>query len=62
MQRFKTGEKAPEAGIYKVEKLTSDYQSEDYFNDTTIELAEGETFPPAPAEDESAWWVRVPQE
>ncbi|SHN31835.1 YjzC family protein [Gracilibacillus kekensis] len=61
-KRFKTGEKAPHAGIYKVEELTDGYQSEDFYNDTIIKLAEGETFPSSPAENKSAWWIEVNQE
>ncbi len=58
-RRYKTGEEAPKPGIYKVDELIGGYQSEDYFNDTTIELAEGEVFPPAPAENQNAWWIEI---
>ena len=55
-QQYKTGEKAPESGKYKVDQLVNGNSSQD---DTEIELTEGEQFPPSPAENEAAYWVKA---
>ncbi|MGI8314350.1 YjzC family protein [Halobacillus mangrovi] len=54
-QQFKTGEKAPETGTYKVDKLVNGNSSKD---NTEIKLEEGEQFPPSPSENEAAYWVK----
>ncbi|MFG6147690.1 YjzC family protein [Halobacillus sp. B23F22_1] len=54
-KQYKTGEKAPESGKYKVDKLQNGNSSQD---NTTINLNEGDQFPPSPSENEAAYWVK----
>lgn len=54
--RYKTGESAPIPGTYKINGLVSGYLSEDH---AMVEMAEGETFPPAPGDKEAAYWVKT---
>ncbi|CCG44757.1 general stress protein [Halobacillus halophilus DSM 2266] len=54
-QQFKTGEKAPESGNYKVDKLVNGNKSD---NNKEISLSEGDQFPPSPSENEAAYWVK----
>ncbi|WP_173915484.1 YjzC family protein [Halobacillus sp. Marseille-Q1614] len=55
-KQFKTGEKAPESGTYKVDKLVNGNTSGD---NTEINLNEGDQFPPSPSENEAAYWVKA---
>lgn len=55
--RYKTGEKAPESGKYKVDCLVSGNDSS--HDDTEIDINEGETFPPSPSAREAAYWVKA---
>ncbi|MGP4070142.1 YjzC family protein [Halobacillus sp. B29] len=54
-KQFKTGEKAPESGNYKVDKLVNGNKSD---NNKEISLSEGDQFPPSPSENEAAYWVK----
>ncbi|SFG21040.1 hypothetical protein SAMN05216353_1287 [Halobacillus alkaliphilus] len=54
--QFKTGEKAPESGNYKVDKLVSGNNKSS--DNTEISLNEGDQFPPSPSENEAAYWVK----
>ncbi len=54
-KQYKTGEKAPETGKYKVDKLLN---GNDHNDDTEIDLNEGDQFPPSPTEHEAAYWVK----
>ncbi|SFJ80048.1 YjzC-like protein [Halobacillus dabanensis] len=54
-EQFKTGEKAPESGTYKVDSLVNGNSSK---NKQTIELSEGDQFPPSPADNDAAYWVK----
>jgi hypothetical protein len=54
---YKTGEKAPENGTFKVDSLVSGNSSE---NDTTkIDIEKGEQFPPSPSSNEAAYWTKA---
>ncbi|TMW71205.1 YjzC family protein [Alteribacter natronophilus] len=54
-KQFKTGEKAPESGNYKVDQLESGNKADD---NTEISLNEGDQFPPSPSEGKAAYWVK----
>ncbi|AKG04925.1 MULTISPECIES: YjzC family protein [Salimicrobium] len=54
--RYKTGEKAPLPGTYKIDGLVNGYVCED---NAMVEMALGDTFPPAPSEQEAAYWVKA---
>lgn len=54
-KQFKTGEKAPESGNYKVDKLVNGNKSDDQ---TEISLNKGDQFPPSPSQNEAAYWVK----
>lgn len=54
--KFKTGEKATESGKFMVDSLVNGGSTND---DTTIELEEGEQFPPSPSSNEAAYWVKA---
>ncbi|MFQ3544377.1 YjzC family protein [Halobacillus rhizosphaerae] len=54
-KQYKTGEKAPESGKYKVDKLVNGNNSDN----TEIKLEQGEQFPPSPSENEAAYWVKT---
>lgn len=54
--KFKTGEKAAESGNFNVDSLVNGGSTND---DTTIELEEGEQFPPSPSSNEAAYWVKA---
>jgi len=55
--KFKTGEKAPESGKYKVDHLVNGNNSSD--DDTAIDIEEGEQFPPSPSSNDAAYWVKA---
>lgn len=55
-QQYKTGEKAPKTGNYKVDKLANGNNSND---NSEISINEGEQFPPSPSENEAAYWVKT---
>ncbi|MFZ4453691.1 YjzC family protein [Salibacterium aidingense] len=54
---FKTGEKAPESGNYKVHSLVSGGSSNQ--DDTEVRVEEGEQLPPSPSSNEAAYWVKA---
>ncbi|MCD8787427.1 YjzC family protein [Staphylococcus gallinarum] len=54
---YKTGEKAPESGTYKVQSLVDGSNSND--DNTEIELEKGEQFPPSPSSNEAAYWEKA---
>ncbi|WP_042225118.1 YjzC family protein [Oceanobacillus manasiensis] len=54
--KFKTGENAPESGKYKVDSLVNGGSSSD---DTTIDIEQGEQFPPSPSDNDAAYWVKA---
>lgn len=54
---YKTGEKAPENGTYKVQSLVDGSNSND--DNTEIELEKGEQFPPSPSSNEAAYWEKA---
>ncbi len=53
---YKTGEKAPESGTYKVDKLVNGNSSNE--DSTEVKLEAGEQFPPSPSSNEAAEWVK----
>ncbi|WP_408006385.1 YjzC family protein [Pseudalkalibacillus sp. A8] len=53
---YKTGEKAPESGTYKVDKLVNGNNSNE--DNTEVKLEEGDQFPPSPSSNEAAFWVK----
>ncbi|MFC7319714.1 YjzC family protein [Halobacillus campisalis] len=55
--KFKTGEKAPESGKYKVSTLVSGGPASQ--DNTEIKLEKGEQFPPSPSKNEAAYWVKA---
>lgn len=55
-QQFKTGEKAPENGTYKVDSLVNGNSSK---SKQSIEMKEGDQFPPSPADNDAAYWVKT---
>lgn len=55
-QEFKTGEKAPESGTYKVKNLVNSSNASS--DNTEIQLNEGDQFPPSPSENEAAYWEK----
>ncbi|MCP3033322.1 YjzC family protein [Halobacillus sp. A1] len=54
-KQFKTGEKAPQTGKYKVDELVNGKKSQEK---TEINLNKGDQFPPSPSESEAAYWVK----
>ncbi|MFD2924541.1 YjzC family protein [Halobacillus naozhouensis] len=56
-QTYKTGEKAPESGKYKVQSLVNGGSSNQ--DDTEVKVEEGEQFPPSPSSNDAANWVKV---
>lgn len=55
--KFKTGENAPESGKYKVDSLVNGGSSSN--DNTTIDMEQGEQFPPSPSSNEAAYWVKA---
>lgn len=55
--KFKTGEKAPEGGTFKVDSLVSGGSANQ--DNTEVQVEEGEQFPPSPSSNEAAYWVKV---
>ncbi|MGP4077755.1 YjzC family protein [Halobacillus sp. K22] len=55
-KQFKTGEKAPEKGTYKVDSLVNGTASK---SQQLIELNEGDQFPPSPSDSDAAYWVKT---
>lgn len=55
-KQYKTGEKAPESGKYKVDSLVNGNSSK---GKQTIELNEGDQFPPSPSDNDAAYWVKT---
>ncbi|MCA1011903.1 MULTISPECIES: YjzC family protein [Halobacillus] len=54
---YKTGEKAPESGTYKVQSLVSGGSSNQ--DNTEVKVEKGEQFPPSPSSNEAAHWVKT---
>lgn len=54
--KYKTGEKAPESGKYKVDSLVNGNSHND---DTKIDIEKGEQFPPSPTSHDAAYWVKA---
>ncbi len=54
---YKTGEKAPESGTYKVDSLISGGSSQK--DNTEVKVEKGEQFPPSPSSNEAAHWVKI---
>ncbi|MBB2509082.1 hypothetical protein G5S33_02528 [Staphylococcus cohnii subsp. cohnii] len=54
---YKTGEKAPESGNYKVHSLVSGNSSNQ--DNTEIKVEKGEQFPPSPSSNEAAYWEKA---
>ncbi|MFC4076369.1 YjzC family protein [Salinithrix halophila] len=57
-ERFKTGEKAPETAKYELAGLVHD-TSKSAQGEETIKLEKNEQFPPDPASNEAAYWVKA---
>ena len=55
--KFKTGEKAPESGEFKVDSLVNSGSGNN--DNTTIRIEKGEQFPPSPSSTEAAYWVKA---
>jgi hypothetical protein len=55
-EQFKTGEKAPESGTYKVDSLVNGNSNKSI---QSIELSEGAQFPPSPEDNDAAYWVKT---
>ncbi|WP_405097285.1 YjzC family protein [Oceanobacillus sp. FSL H7-0719] len=55
--KFKTGEKAPESGEFKVDSLVNSGSGNN--DNTTISIEKGEQFPPSPSSNEAAYWVKA---
>lgn len=55
--KFKTGEKAPESGEFKVDSLVNGGSGNN--DNTTINIEKGEQFPPSPSSNDAAYWVKV---
>ncbi|MCP3028442.1 YjzC family protein [Halobacillus sp. A5] len=55
-KQYKTGEKAPATGTYKVDQLVNGKKSQDK---NEINLSEGDQFPPSTTESEAAYWVKI---
>lgn len=56
-QTYKTGEKVPESGTFKVKSLVNGGSTNQ--DNTEIRVEEGEQFPPSPSSNEAANWVKV---
>ncbi|MFD2629458.1 YjzC family protein [Oceanobacillus kapialis] len=54
--KFKTGENAPESGKYKVDSLVNGGSTND---EATIDIEQGEQFPPSPSSNDAAYWVKA---
>jgi hypothetical protein len=58
--RYKTGEKAPEAGTYEFDSLVDGRKKEKVTEDEKkIELSNGDTFPPLRSSKEAAYWKKA---
>ncbi|WP_078595804.1 YjzC family protein [Evansella clarkii] len=55
--KFKTGEKAPETGKYKVDELVNGGSPSGVIEE--ISLQEGDQFPPSPGDQDAVYWVRA---
>ena len=55
--KFKTGEKAPESGEFKVDSLVNSGSGNN--DNTTISIEKGEQFPPSPSSNEAVYWVKA---
>lgn len=55
-EKYKTGEKAPESGKFKVDSLVNEGSHDD---NTTIDIEKGESFPPSPSSNDAAYWVKA---
>ncbi|MFC0525536.1 YjzC family protein [Pontibacillus salicampi] len=55
---YRTGEKAPEGGKFKVESLVSGGRLSNQ-DDTHVNMDQGDTFPPSPSSNEAANWVKA---
>ncbi|PWU68784.1 MULTISPECIES: YjzC family protein [Gracilibacillus] len=56
-QTYKTGEKAPESGLFKIDSLVNEGSTNE--GDTEIRLEEGEQFPPSPSSNKAVNWVKA---
>lgn len=56
-EKYKTGEKAPESGKFKVDSLVNGGSGSD--DNTTIDIEEGDSFPPSPGSNDAAYWVKA---
>ncbi|MDW8569689.1 YjzC family protein [Staphylococcus shinii] len=54
---YKTGEKSPENGTFKVDSLVSGNSSEQ--DNSTIDIEKNEQFPPSPSSNEAAYWTKA---
>ncbi|SEA00409.1 hypothetical protein SAMN05421743_102194 [Thalassobacillus cyri] len=54
---YKTGEKAPESGTYKVDSLVNGGNASQ--DDTEVKVEKGDQFPPSPGSNEAAYWKKV---
>ncbi|SFJ67968.1 YjzC-like protein [Halobacillus dabanensis] len=58
--RYKTGEKAPEAGTYEFDGLVDGRKKDNVTEDEKqIELSNGDTFPPLRSSKEAAYWKKA---
>ncbi|MBS4197105.1 YjzC family protein [Lederbergia citri] len=54
--RYKTGENAPESGKYKVDGYVHEDSEHE---DTSIDMEEGNQFPPSPTTHKAVYWVKA---
>lgn len=54
-EKYKTGENAPESGKFQVDSLVNGNSENDH---TEIDIEKGEQFPPSPASNEAAYWIK----
>lgn len=55
-ERYKTGEKAPESGKYRVQSLVHGEKRED---ESEIDMEAGDQFPPSPTSHDAAYWEKA---
>lgn len=55
-ERYKTGQKAPASGTYKVDSLVHGEKARDELD---IKIEAGEQFPPSPTSHDAATWVKA---
>lgn len=54
--RYKTGENAPESGKYKVDGYVHEDSEHE---ETSIDIEEGNQFPPSPTTHKAVYWVKA---